>query len=85
MNNDKRMAKITAIQARYAEELMNYPHVVGVGIGMRQKKGEFTDELCLVVMVDEKLPSAQLDSGSILPDELDGISIDVQEMGVFSA
>ena len=85
MNNDKRMAEISSVQTKYQEELMAYPHVVGVGIGMRQIDGEYTDELSLVVMVDEKIPIAQLAEENILPDELDGIDVDVQETGEFSA
>jgi hypothetical protein len=85
MNNDQRMKEITQVQAKYIDELMLIPHVVGVGIGMRQRDGEYTNEMCLVVMVDKKLPIAQLDTDSILPTELDGVGIDVQETGDFSA
>jgi hypothetical protein len=85
MDNNKRMAEISEVQAKYVEELMLVPHVVGVGIGMRQRNGEYTDEMCLVVMVDEKMPIAQLDAESILPTELEGVGIDVQETGDFSA
>jgi hypothetical protein len=85
MDNDKRMQEISDVQAQHIDELMAYPHVVGVGIGMRQKDGEFTDEMCLVVMVDEKLPVAQLANEDVLPNELDGVTIDVQETGSFTA
>lgn len=85
MNNDKRMQEISEVQARHIDELMAYPHVVGVGIGMREKNGEFTDEMCLVVMVDEKVPVAQLAEEDVLPEEIDGVTVDVQETGSFSA
>lgn len=85
MNDDKRMAEISEIQAKYADELMAYPHVVGIGIGLRQRDGEYTDELTLVIMVDEKLPVAQLAEEDILPTEIEGIPVDVQELGEFSA
>jgi len=85
MNNEQRMKEITQVQAKYVDELMQFPHVVGVGIGMRQQDGDYTDEMCLVVMVDEKLPVAQLEIDDILPTELDGVGIDVQETGDFSA
>lgn len=85
MDNDKRMQEISEVQAQHIDELMAYPHVVGVGIGMRQKAGEYTDEMCLVVMVDEKLPVAQLAEEDVLPDEIDGVTLDVQETGSFTA
>lgn len=84
-DNDNRMEEIAQVQTRYIDELMAYPHVVGVGIGLRQQGGEYTDELCLVVMVDEKIPLAQLAPDAILPRELDSVGIDVQETGSFSA
>lgn len=82
--DDKRMEEISQVQSKYIDELMEYPHVVGVGIGLRQRDGDYTDELCLVVMVDEKLPLAQLATESVLPTELDSIGIDVQETGSFA-
>ena len=85
MDNDKRMQEISDIQARHIDDLMSYPHVVGVGIGMQMLDGEFTDELCLVVMVDEKVPVAQLAEDEILPREIEGVRVDVQETGNFSA
>ncbi len=85
MNDEQRMQEISEVQAKYVDDLMQYPNVVGVGIGMRQQNGEYTNDLCLIVMVDEKLPVAQLEPESILPTELDGVEIDVQETGSFSA
>ncbi len=83
--DDKRMEEISQVQAKYIDELMAYPHVVGVGIGLRQQAGDYTDELCLVVMVDKKLPLAQLAPESVIPTELDSIGLDVQETGSFTA
>ena len=85
MDNEQRMQEISEVQAKYIDELMRVPNVVGVGIGMRQYDGKYTDEMCLVVMVDKKLPIAQLEATSILPSELDGVCIDVQETGNFGA
>lgn len=85
MDNNKRMQEISDVQARHIDELMAYPHVVGVGIGMRQQGGEYTDEMCLVVMVDEKLPVAQLADEDVLPEAIEGVTIDVQETGNFTA
>ena len=85
MSNDDRMAEISAVQAKYADELMSKANVVGVAIGMAKKDGNYTDELSLVVMVGEKLPVAQLAPDDLIPSELDGVRIDVQETGSFTA
>lgn len=82
---EAQFARATAVQAKVAEDLMNLPHVVGVGIGIAQKNGVYTGEIAVVVMVDEKLPAAQLADEDLIPEEIDGIRIDVQQTGEFGA
>ena len=83
MNATQRQAEIAKIQAQYDAYLMGLPNVVGTGIGYRQRRGQTTDELCLVVMVSQKLERSELPAGAILPPELDGAPIDVIETGAF--
>ena len=85
MDEAKRMAEIAAAQARHDERLLRYPNVVGTGIGYRQRNGEATDELCLVVMVSRKLERRELAAEDTLPRELDGLPLDVIETGAFVA
>ena len=73
--------EISRIQAKYAEELMNKAHVVGVGIG--RKPG--TDELCLVVMVDKHIPPEDLPIKDRIPAEIEGVLVDIRETGMFTA
>jgi hypothetical protein len=82
--NEDITEKISALQAKYADTLMQYPHVVGIGIGLAQVNGVYTDEPALVILVDEKVPEAQLTLETILPRELDGVRVDVQATGVFT-
>jgi len=82
---EAQFARASEVQAKVAEDLMNLPHVVGVGIGIAQKDGVYTGEIAVVVMVDEKLPSAQLADEDLIPTEIDGIRIDVQQTGGFGA
>lgn len=79
------MAEIESTQAKYSAWLMSLPHVVGVGIGLRQRGGVVTDEMALVVMVDQKVPRYTLEAHERIPSELDGTPVDVQEMGIFEA
>ena len=76
---------MTDVQARYVDKLMQYPHVVGVALGTAQVDGQPTDEPAIVVLVDEKIPLAQLAPHEVLPSELDGVRVDVQASGVFTA
>ncbi|MFM8319984.1 MAG: hypothetical protein ACKOC5_03630 [Chloroflexota bacterium] len=72
--------------ARQAHEaqLLARANVVGVGVGLRYTGGRPTGEVGLVVLVTQKLPAAQLAPGDLLPDELDGVPVDVREVGAVS-
>jgi hypothetical protein len=73
------------VQQKYCDKLMAFPHVVGVGIGFAEQHGERTDEVALIVMVDRKLDEDELKQDERLPHSLDGVRVDVQEVGVFNA
>lgn len=73
------------VQAKYEAAIMGLPHVVGVAVGYAQVEGQTTGEPALIVMVDRKLPEESLSAADILPGQLDGVRVDVQETGAFSA
>jgi len=77
--------KIRAVRRTYEDELMAKANVVGVGVGYRQRGGERTDELALVVMVNKKVPDALLAPEDIIPTSLEGVPVDVQEVGEIRA
>jgi len=83
--DEETVQRLTSIQVRYVDQLMALPHVVGVGIGLAQVNGQTTDQPSLVVMVDAKIPLAQLAAEEVVPAELDGVRVDVQAVGAFSA
>ena len=74
-------SKIAEVRSRHETELLRYPHVVGVSEGIRTKHGKPTGEPCLVVLVERKIPAGELDPGGILPREIEGIPVDVVEVG----
>ncbi len=77
--------KIRDVRRRYQDELMAKANVVGVGIGRRQQGGESTQEPALVVMVSKKVPLWQLPPEDVIPTSLDGVPVDVQEIGELRA
>lgn len=79
------MERLTLVQARYAEMLLGLPHVIGVAIGLAKVDGCYTDEPAIVVMVDEKVDEDELCEGECIPYELEGVRVDVQAFGGFSA
>ena len=85
MAQDAETARATLVQQKYMEALLKLPHVVGVGIGFVKKDGVQTGEIGLVVMVDQKVSAQEVDPVDQIPKELDGVRVDVQEIGQPSA
>lgn len=78
MVQDEKMAKVNLVQSKYTNDLMNKKHVMGVAVGQVQKTGE----IGLVVMVDKKVPLDALDAKDQVPAQLDGVPVEVREIGV---
>ncbi len=74
-----------AVQAKYTDELMEKANVQGTAIGLATEDGQYTDTIALVVLVSTKLPENQLAPEDIIPKELDGVRVDVQEVGFLQA
>ena len=81
MAQDEQTSRAILVQNKYMEALLKLPHVVGVGIGFVKKDGVQTGEIGLVVMVDQKVSAQDVDPVDQVPKELDGVRVDVQEIG----
>ena len=77
--------RLSDLQRKYLDELMSKPNVVGIGIGLAQKNGDYTEELALVVMVSKKVPLGDIDEADRIPATLEGLPVDVQEVGDLQA
>jgi hypothetical protein len=73
--------KVRRVRKKHTARLMKKANVVGVGVGYRHQAGKQTDELALVVMVSRKVPINILSARDVIPAEIDGVSVDVQEVG----
>ena len=73
--------KVMSVKEKYEEELLQRANVMGVGVGLRMRAGEPTDEVVLVVMVTRKVPRAQLAPEDFVPSEIEGVPVDIQEVG----
>lgn len=69
------------VKMAYQETLLQKANVVGVGIGYAQRSQQATNEICLVVMVSQKLPDEALPPDDRIPRELEGVPVDVQQVG----
>ena len=54
---------------------------MGVGIGTREIDGQPTGELSIVVSVTHKVPPWTLSEDDLVPQELDGVRVDVKAVG----
>lgn len=85
MSSPEILARIQEVKRRWEAELLRKANVVAVGVGYRQRGGHPTDELCLVVSVRRKVPLEQLAPEDRIPPEIDGVPVDVQEVGTLRA
>jgi hypothetical protein len=82
---DSAYRRAQTVRERYQAELMSKANVVGVGVGLRNAAGENTQEIALVVLVSKKVPRAQLAERDLVPQVLEGVPVDVQEVGEINA
>jgi hypothetical protein len=77
--------EIKQVKEASKNNLLTMQNVVGVGVGFQKKAGEKTGEYAIVVMVSRKLPLPALAPNAILPKNVDGVIVDVIEVGQLRA
>ena len=77
--------RIRKIKDKYALQLLKIKGVNGVGIGRKVVAGKETDQWAIIVFVTKKLPEFQLEKEDIIPKFLEGVPVDVREVGVIRA
>lgn len=79
------LEQLRSVKEAYEADLMRKANVVGVGIGMRQREGTWTNEPAIVVSVNRKVPLSEVGPEDVIPSELEGIPVDVQVVGELRA
>ncbi len=82
MSSDPALERAREISRAHSNALLAKPNVVAVGLGYLE--GSST-ELTLVVMVEQKVPLSALAEDEIVPSEIDGLKVEVREVGEVSA
>ncbi len=85
MDQRSAVEKAQAVKDAYTGILMSKPNVVGVGIGLHKAEGQRTGQVGLVVMVSHKVPPELLAPEDRIPDQIDGVPVDVREVGELGA
>jgi hypothetical protein len=73
------LQKAMEVKHKIASQLMANPNVTGVGVGYKIVKGKRTEEVCIRVYVRKKLPRQELRPEEVLPENIEGIPVDVIE------
>ncbi|MGQ1785139.1 MULTISPECIES: hypothetical protein [unclassified Saccharicrinis] len=72
-NQDKLLSKLEKVK----KELSKNPNVLAVGVGMKEKNKQFTDEISFRVFVAEKKSLKSLKANEVIPTEIEAIKTDV--------
>jgi hypothetical protein len=83
--SEEMLARAGEVRRAHEVELMRRANVVGVGVGLRHRRGKATEEVALVVLVRRKLPRDMLAPEDVVPAEIEGVPVDVQEVGEIAA
>ncbi|NPV76563.1 MAG: hypothetical protein HPY59_09350 [Anaerolineae bacterium] len=85
VNHQNMLARARIVLDTHRERLLSKANVVGVGVGLQQTEGHYTDTIALIVLVTRKLPPEELAEADLLPEEIEGFPVDVQETGRLNA
>ena len=77
--------QVAQVMEMYKEDILAKPNVVGVGVGYKITKGQTTDQLAIMTLVSRKLPQVGLLADSVIPRSINGVPIDVLEVGELRA
>ncbi len=82
MSSDPALERAREISRTHSNALLAKPNVVAVGLGYLN---DSPSELTLVVMVNQKVPLSALAKNEIVPNEIEGLPVDVRVVGEVSA
>ncbi len=81
-------SEIVELKREIEEELLLKENVIGVAAGYKETGGQKTSNLSVVCLVEHKVPEFQLLAKDLIPKNVQGVPLDVQETGrivVFSS
>jgi hypothetical protein len=83
--DEEAFERVRSVKQAHEGELLGMPNVVGVGVGFRWIGGRPTDQPAIIVSVRRKVRADELTPEDMVPSELDGVPVDVQESGDIEA
>ncbi len=86
-SNEQLRAENQQIRAMLAEgvecSLLSFPNVLHVSVGLKESGGRLSDQLCVRVYVNRKLPPSELRVEQTIPRQVHGVPTDVHVVGAF--
>jgi hypothetical protein len=79
------LGEVRYIKGLYAERILGYPNVIGVGVAHKVRSERQMADLCIAVLVRRKLPMEALSPTQVIPKSYDGVITDVIEVGEIRA
>lgn len=67
------------------DRLLSIPSVIHVSVGLKEKNGQVTDQLCIRVYVEEKKDRENVPVAELIPAEINGVPTDVNMVGEFKS
>ena len=74
-------ARAQEVRERYNDRLWKYDGVVSVGIGWKITGGRQIEEMAIVIGVEKKRHRSELSVEQLIPEEIEGIKTDIDNMG----
>lgn len=81
MSSESDLERARQISRANSDMLLSKPNVVAVGVGYRE---ESQTDLVIVVMVERKLSRTALAEDDLVPNEIDGLPVEVRVVGEVS-
>jgi hypothetical protein len=78
---EERTLRAVRVKQVHESDLLAKANVLGVGVGLRQHSGKDAAGVAVVVLVRRKIPISQLAPQDRIPSEIEGVPVDVQEVG----
>ena len=75
------LERINDVKVRYEGELLKKANVVAVGIGIPIRNGQPAGEVGIIVSVTHKVAAMELAMQDLIPRELEGVRVWVEEVG----
>ena len=81
MVDEEELERVRRIRSQHEAEMLAKANVVGVGIGLASAPEGPGSRVVIVVSVTHKVPAAELSERDTVPQELDGVPVEVRAVG----